>query len=223
MSTMNYNISFWYNIILMIFYILRIIKLRLLLVTLMLLVTSCSPPSSTKASASPKPSSTPTTVNTNTTPQVNPQPAPVTSQPPLITISGFKKGDQYNVDGPLWYDGTAKIEEFNNNEMKININMSAPAVGLQFQLKDGKLNISIRLFRDSKLNCYLYDLNSGKTYMLPNPKLEMGKTEAGWFSTSKEFAKIISGSQFYNFTMESQTVISISSSIMPGGLTLTKK
>ncbi|MFN8577591.1 MAG: hypothetical protein U0354_12110 [Candidatus Sericytochromatia bacterium] len=197
--------------------------MRSLLICLIFLITSCSPPSSPKASASPTTPPSPATVNNNPSPQVvTPQPV-AAPQPPLITISGFKKGDQYNVDGPLWYDGTAKIEEFNNNEMKININMSAPNVGLQFQLKDGKINVSIRLFRDSKLNCYLYDLNSGKTYMLPNPKLEMGKTEAGWFSTSKEFAKIISGTQFYNFTMESPTIISISSSIMPGGLTLTKR
>ncbi len=197
--------------------------MRSLLVAFVFLLTSCSSPSSPKASATPKPASPAPVVNTAPTVVTSP-PAPVAApQPPLISISGFKKGDEYNVDGPLWYDGTAKLEEFNNNEMKINIIISAPSIGLPYQVKDGKLNVTIKLFRDSKLNCYIYDLNSGKTYMLPNVTLETGKTESGWFSTGKEFTKIVSSNQYYNFTVESTTVISISSNGMPGGLTLTKK
>lgn len=203
--------------------------MRFLLIAGLILLTSCSNPNSTpKASASPSPAPTNNQApvqNNNTNPQqVSNQPAPIAApQPPLITISGFKKGDTYNVDGPLWYDGTAKLEEFNNNEMRINMSISVPSVGLPYQIKDGKINVTIKLFRDSKLNCYIYDLNKNKTYMLPNVSLETGKTSSGWFSSEKEYAKIIATNQYYNFTVESPTVISITSNTMPGGLTLFKK
>lgn len=190
------------------------------------LISSCSGPSSSaKPSASPSNNTiNQQTNNSNTQNSVSNQPAPVAApKPPLINISGFKKGDQYNVDGPLWYDGTAKLEEFNDNEMKINMAISVPSVGLPYQIKDGKINVTIKLFRDPNLKCYIYDLNKSKTYMLPNVVLETGKTTSGWFSSGKEYAKIISTSQYYNFTVDSPSVISITSNTMPGGLTLIKK
>lgn len=203
---------------------LGVIRLRPYYLVFLLLLSACSSPASPKPSPSPTQAVVSNPAPANTQVNTAPQPAPVAApQPPLISISGFKKGDEYTVDGPLWYDGTAKLEEFSATEMRINIIMSAPSVGLPYQLKDGKVNVTIRLFKDSKLNLYLSDINKGKTYMVPGVSLETGKTDAGWFSTSKEYAKIVASTQYYNFTVESPTVITISSNAMPGGLTLTKK
>ena len=187
------------------------------------MLSACSSPNTPKASASPQPlttTTTTTTVNNETVVQPAPAAAP---KPPLIPISGFKKGDEYSVDGPLWYDGSAKLQEFNSSEMRINIVMNVPSLGIPYQIKDGKIDVTIKFSKDSKYNLYLSDNNKSKTYTVPQVGLETGKISGGWFSKEKEYAKITALGQYYTFTVESPQVITISSNTLPGGLTLTKR
>ncbi len=201
--------------------------MRSILLTFLVMLSSCSSPNTPKTSATITTTTTPkasTSNNSNVNAGTNLQPAPIVApQPPIISISGFKKGDEYSVDGPLWYDGTAKLEEFNSSELRINIVMNAPNVGIPYQLKDGKINVTIKFFKDSKYNLHLYDNNKDKAYMVPQVGLEIGKLTGGWFSKDKEYAKITASTQYYTFTIESPQVITISSNTMPGGLTLTKR
>ena len=146
-----------------------------------------------------------------------------TSKNLIIPIPIFSRGDEFYVDGPLWYDGTARIEQFNSNEMRINIVMNVPSVGIPYQIKNGQINVTIKFFKNPKYNLLLSDINRGKNFTVPGVRLEMGKIAGGWFTAEKEYAKIIASNQHYLFTIDSPQVITISTNTIPGTLRLTKK
>ncbi len=151
------------------------------------------------------------------------KPHPSFAPIPIINIAGFQKGDRYVVDGPLWYDGYATLEELNSQEMRINIIMAVPKVGIPYKIIDGKINVIIRLTKNTTYNLYLTDVYKNKTYLIPKVNLNTGKTLGGWFSSPKDYAKIVAYNQYYNFLINNDKTISISSNTMPGSLTLIKK
>lgn len=70
---------------------------------------------------------------------------------PAINIPNAKAGDKYEVDGPLWYDGTAELKKYDSNSMEVKINMKASEkvlgvkTNIPYIIKDGKVNISVKL------------------------------------------------------------------------------
>lgn len=144
---------------------------------------------------------------------------------PIVSLTGFSKGDNFTVDGPLWYDGTAKLDELSSTQVSFNILMSVPPLVGSYQVKDGRINISIRLEKDNKgiYNLMILDLFKNKAYLVPGVKLESGKTDGDWFNSPKEYIKIFNTNFEYKFVISQPKTITITSSTMPGSLDLSKK
>lgn len=97
---------------------------------------------------------------------------------PLLGIPNAKQGDSFKVDGPLWYDGNAKLAKYDSKSLQMDISMKAADkvlgydVKLPFKLKDGKLNLSINLEKKSEGNYSLVivDKNNNGSKQVQNVK-----------------------------------------------------
>ena len=104
-------------------------------------------------------------------------------------FNGFKNGDEINVDGPLWYDGNAKLNKLEKDSFSISLNMKFPDidklskmlglgddVSIPYKVVDGKLNIDIST---EKLKNGFYQItikdknNSDKIFTMSNMKSEI--------------------------------------------------
>ena len=145
--------------------------------------------------------------------------------PPLLSFPGFYKGAEFLADGPLWYDGTAKLEEYSAKELRLSILIGLPDIVKTYKIKDGKANIAIKLNKDPKGKFILTisDLYAKKNFNLTDVKITSGKVDGNWFSKEKKYTKISAGKQEYTFTIEDTGKVTISSTGMPGSLFLKRK
>ena len=192
--------------------------------SLILLIFSCSSNNTTPkkpiSSATPAPQQATNTTPTNNVPAV---PAPPPPPPPIIQMDILAKGSTFDVDGPLWYDGVANVEELNASQLRINITIAVPAVGLPYEVKDGKSSIQIKIEKDAngKYSLMLNDLYKKVYYLAKDVKFSSGKTDAGWFGKAKDFVKVVAFDQDYLFTIEEKNKVAIS--VAGVSLLLTKK
>jgi len=105
-------------------------------------------------------------------------------------FNGFKKGDEITIDGPLWYDGKAKINDLSQKFISISMNMKCPDIKalakifgsdniyMPYKLIDGKLNldVSAEKMKDGSYKMIIKDKNeNNKIYTMPNMKAEILK------------------------------------------------
>ncbi|MFN8671256.1 MAG: hypothetical protein U0457_04125 [Candidatus Sericytochromatia bacterium] len=203
--------------------------LKLFLVNFLFLsIISCNSKPSTPTPTKTPVNVTQNNVTTNThettnTNQVNTGTVVSTPITPIVNIKGFSQGQKFDVVGPF-SSGIAEVKEYSGTSMSININLNVPSVPLPYEVKDGKINVDIKLEKtaESAYALTLFDINKNYKYYTNQVKITQGKTEAGWFSSAKDFVKI-SAYQDYTFTVENDTTISISTAPVPISLTLTKK
>jgi hypothetical protein len=144
---------------------------------------------------------------------------------PLVYFPGLYRGSRFFVDGPLWYDGDAVLEQYDHNNLKISINMRVPNIAMAYKIIDNRISIAIGLARgaDTKLSLTINDFYGRKNYFIPNVRLRFGETEGGWFTRSKEFIRIIALNQVYTFIIQEPGRLSLTSNIVPGSLSLIKR
>ncbi len=196
-----------------------------------LIITSCNSKNDSNNTIKPSTVVSPNTQNTSVsnTNTSNNQPQTTTTSPiivpqtPIVNIKGFSKGQKFSVEGPF-SSGEAEITDYSNSLMSISIVMNVPSVPLPYEVKDGKISVEIKLEKDanSKYGLTLNDLNKKYKYFTDQVKIIEGKTEAGWFSSAKDFVKI-SAYQEYTFTVENENTVTISTAPVPVSLKLTKK
>lgn len=118
-------------------------------------------------------------------------------QAPDFQLLGLKQGDTLEVDGTLTADGSATVKTLSADkfEMQARINIPGVARGLaskEFQLVDGKVNLSIKLSRQGdKYRYELVDNASGKNKGSGTSalKIENGsKTVSSLFGSSEKVA-----------------------------------
>lgn len=68
----------------------------------------------------------------------------------IMNLPGFNEGDNVELDGPLWYNGNGRINKFNENVLDFNMRMKVPGDFDTYKVKDGKINISIKVEKQAK-------------------------------------------------------------------------
>jgi len=63
----------------------------------------------------------------------------------IMNLPGFNEGDKVEVDGPVWYNGDGKVDKFNEKVLDFNMRMKVPGDFDTYKVKDGKINISIKV------------------------------------------------------------------------------
>lgn len=140
---------------------------------------------------------------------------------PIFYMPGFTKGDTFSVDGPLWFDGDGKVNEFNENSLILNLKVLVPPFPEGYKTKDSKINIELRINKDnSKYSFAVKDLNSNLLYKFKNMTLTTGKTEANFFSQSKPYINIKNDDEQYNFLIQDTGIILLNISSFPGDIIL---
>lgn len=143
---------------------------------------------------------------------------------PIFGIPNAKQGDSFKVDGPLWYDGNAKLSKYDSKSMQMDISMKAADkvlgydLNLPFKLKDGKLNLSISLDKKSegKYTLVILDKNNNNSKQVQ----EVSETEK-IIGSKKELT--FSGAQgVTTFTISSAGDIAIKPHGVPFTLDLNK-
>jgi hypothetical protein len=70
----------------------------------------------------------------------------------LVEVEGFTEGDSFFVDGPLWYDGEAQLQTYNDKKLELRLNMKfPPSFGiLPYTIKKGKIDLMIIIEKEAK-------------------------------------------------------------------------
>lgn len=95
------------------------------------------------------------------------------SSTPILNIPNAKAGDKFEVDGPLWYDGNATLNKFDDKTLEFSISMKAAKkvlgfeTNIPYEMKNGKVSLNVKLEK-IKDNEYILTTtdnnNNGKTY-----------------------------------------------------------
>lgn len=143
---------------------------------------------------------------------------------PILGIPNAKQGDSFKVDGPLWYDGSAKLSKYDSKSMQMDISMKAADkilgydLNLPFKLKDGKLNLSISLDKkaDGKYTLVIFDKNNN------NSKQVQSVTETEKMIGNKKELTFSGAQGVTTFTISSAGDIAIKPHGVPFTLDLNK-
>lgn len=145
----------------------------------------------------------------------------------IVEVEGFAPGDTFKVDGPMWYDGEAKLLEFNDKILTLELTMKATdSFGkVDFVIKDGLVDLIIKLEKpDDDYRLTVEDNNNnGKTLVQDNLKVEHGMTEDGLFTDPKKFIKASNEIDSTVFTIDKPGHINIKTTAMPVSVDLIKK
>lgn len=144
----------------------------------------------------------------------------VTVKTPIVNFPGFSEGDNLELDGPMWYNGDGKIKTLNDKVIDINISMKVPSSIDQFVIKDGKINISMKLEKqdDGKIKFTTTDHNDkDKSYV------ETGTIKEKEINGKKKQYIIKTDSQTVTLTEIQSGKFKIEMSSMPGSIEVIKK
>lgn len=92
---------------------------------------------------------------------------------PILNIPNAKAGDKFEVDGPLWYDGNATLNKFDDKTLEFSISMKAAKkvlgfeTNIPYEIKNGKVSLNVKLekIKDNEYVLTTTDNNNnGKTY-----------------------------------------------------------
>lgn len=144
----------------------------------------------------------------------------------IVKVEDIKEGDTFVVDGPMWYDGTAKLNKFNEQTLDLNLEMKATDKfgAIEFVIKDGSVNLDIVLDKpDEDYRLTVVDNNNnGEKMVQDNLKIEYGETSGGLFSGSKDYIKVSNAEDSTTFTINKPGHISIKTSAIPVSVDLIK-
>lgn len=142
----------------------------------------------------------------------------------IFYIPGFSKGDDFYIDGPLWFDGEGKVKEFNSSTLNLNLNVSVPEFIKGYKVLNGKISLDLKIGKNnSKYTFNIKDLNANLDYNFSNIIVNIGKTEEIFFSKSKSYINIKDNNSQYKFIIEDTGIISLNISSIPGNIILKNK
>jgi len=143
----------------------------------------------------------------------------------IISLPGFSEGNEIFVDGPLWYDGEAKLQKYNQTILKLEMSISVPEINTGYQIKDGKIRILLSLTKENKkYQLEITDQNKeNANYLFRDVKVKNEKISAGIFSPEKKAIKITTEKQNYTFIIEDQGKMSITADNLPASIGLIRK
>lgn len=86
---------------------------------------------------------------------------------PIIDLPGFKSGDKFEIDGPLWYDGNGNFNRLDSSTIDLSFSMKVPgSADKLFKIVNGRVNLSLKVEKtpDNRIKLITTDNNNnGKT------------------------------------------------------------
>lgn len=141
---------------------------------------------------------------------------------PILNIPKAKAGDKFNVDGPLWYDGTATLKKYDQNTMEFDISMKAAKkvlgvnTNIPYEIKNGKISLSVKLEKTKDNEYILTTTDHNNSDKKDVQKVKSTGTDKNLTMTDKYGNKT-------SFTIKSNGDMSIKTAGAPFSLDLTKK
>lgn len=142
----------------------------------------------------------------------------------LVDVEGFSEGNTFFVDGPLWYDGEAHLQTYNETRLELNLKMKfPPSFGiLPYKVKKGKIDLLITIEKNGDS----FNMTTTDNYAEKVVESEEGlKVKHGYTDEKtgkKEFVRICNEQHSVTFIIHNPEKVTVKASRFPVGVDLIK-